>query len=106
MKFSVEKTTLLQSLLHVNKAIPTRSTLPILSCALFEIKNKKLSIRATNLEVYISVNINIEKTEAGNIAIPLNTLIDITSAMPEEFLYFDVSDIGKINIKSTCGKYP
>ena len=105
MKFSVEKATLLHSLQHVNKAIPTRSTLPILSCALFEITANKLSIRATNLEVYISVNLETEEAEEGKIAIPLNTLLDITSAMPEEFLHFDISDIGKVNIKSTCGKY-
>ena len=105
MKFSVEKNTLLHALQHVNKAIPTRSTLPILSCALFEIQKDHLSIRATNLEVYISVQIDIEEPETGTIAIPLNTLLDITSAMPEEFLHFETSDIGKVNIKSTCGKY-
>ena len=25
--------------------------------------------------------------------------------MPEDFLHFEISDIGKVNIKSTCGKY-
>jgi DNA polymerase-3 subunit beta len=105
MKFSVEKSTLLHSLQHVNKAIPTRSTLPILSCALFEIIEEHLSIRATNLEVYISVKIEVEDAVVGRVAIPLNTLLDITSAMPEEYLHFEISDIGKVNIKSTCGKY-
>ena len=105
MKFSVEKTTLLHSLQHVNKAVPTRSTLPILSCALFEISQEQLLIRATNLEVYISVKIDVEDVSTGKIAIPLNTLLDITNAMPEEFLHFETSDIGKVNIKNTCGKY-
>ena len=105
MKFSVEKTTLLHSLQHVNKAVPTRSTLPILSCALFEISEQQLLIRATNLEAYISVKVDVEDVSAGIIAIPLNTLLDITNAMPEEFLHFETSDIGKVNIKSSCGKY-
>ena len=105
MKFSVEKTTLLHSLQHVNKAIPARSTLPILSCALFEISQEQLLIRATNLEVYISVKVDVEDATTGTIAIPLNTLLDITNAMPEEFLHFETSDIGKVKIKSTCGKY-
>jgi len=105
MKFSVEKTTLLQSLQHVNKAIPTRSTLPILSCALFQTSKDQLLIRATNLEVYISVTIDVEEIDTGQVAIPLNTLLEITNAMPEEFLHFEISDIGKVNIKSTCGKY-
>jgi DNA polymerase-3 subunit beta len=105
MKFSIEKSQLLQSLQHINKAIPTRSTLPVLSCALFDLKDNKLTIRTTNLEVYISVVIEVEDTASGKIAIPMNTLLDITSAMPEEFLHFEISDIGKVNIQSTCGRY-
>jgi len=101
----VEKTILLSSLQHVNKAIPARSTLSILSCALFEISQDQLLIRASNLEVYISVKIEVEDASTGTIAIPLNTLLDITNAMPEEFLHFETSDIGKVKIKSTCGKY-
>ena len=96
MKFSVEKASLLHSLQHINKVIPSRSTLPILSCALFEIKNNQLLIRATNLEVYISVKIDVEDIQVGKVSIPLNTLLDITNAMPEEFLHFEISDIGKV----------
>jgi len=105
MKFSVEKSTLLHSLQHLIKAVPNRSTLPILSCALFETTNTTLSIRATNLEVYISVNIDLEESHPGMVAIPLSTLLEITTAMPEEFLHFEISDIGKVLISSTCGKY-
>jgi len=105
MKFSVEKATLLHSLQHLSKAVPTRSTLPILSCALFKTINNKLTIRATNLEVYISVEIEVDNSLPGMVAIPLNTLLEITMAMPEEFLHFEISDIGKVLISSTCGKY-
>ena len=105
MKFSIEKSTLLRSLQYVNKATPTRSTLPILSCVLFEVRENNLMIRTTSLEVYISLTVNIEESENGKIAVPLHTLLDITNAMPEEFLHFQISDIGKVNITSTCGKY-
>ena len=105
MKFSIEKSQLLQSLQYINKAIPTRSTLPVLSCALFNLKDNKLTIRTTNLEVYISVVVEVEEPISGNIAIPMSKLFDITTAMPEEFLHFEISDIGKVNIQSTCGKY-
>ena len=68
-------------------------------------KDNKLIIRTTNLEVYISVIVEVEEPTSGNIAIPMNTLFDITAAMPEEFLHFEISDIGKVNIQSSCGKY-
>ena len=68
-------------------------------------KDNKLTIRTTNLEVYISVVVEVEESISGNIAIPMSKLFDITTAMPEEFLHFEISDIGKVNIQSTCGKY-
>ena len=70
MKFSIEKSTLLRSLQYVNKATPTRSTLPILSCVLFEVRKNNLMIRTTSLEVYISLTVNIEESENGKIVVP------------------------------------
>ena len=42
MKFSINKNTLQTTLQLLSKAVPTRSTLPIISCALFTHKNNNL----------------------------------------------------------------
>ena len=105
MKFSIDKTTLLNILQLLSKTIPTRSTLPIISCALFTIKNKKLNVRATDLEVSICFNCNIENDIDGSIAIPLHKLLEITNALPEGKINFSISDIGKVSIECLQGQY-
>ena len=105
MKFSIEKNILLQSLQLLSKAIPTRSTLPILSCALFKIENKNLHIRSTDLEISIKSKCEISNSENGSIAIPLSKLLEITNVMPNELINFNISDIGKVNIECSSGMY-
>ena len=105
MKFSIDKNTLQTTLQLLSKAIPTRSTLPIISCALFTHKDNNLFIRTTDLEISINLNRNVENGEDGCVAIPLNKLLEITSAMPNNKISFSISDIGKVNIDCNSGKY-
>jgi len=105
MKFSINKNSLLIKLQLLSKVIPNRSTLPIISSALFTIKNNILNIRATDLEISINLKIEIKNGEEGNVAIPLSKLLEITNAMPENLMKFNVSDIGKVNIECNEGKY-
>ena len=105
MKFSIYKNTLQTTLQLLSKAIPTRSTLPIICCALFTHKDKKLFIRTTDLEISISLSCNIENGEDGCVAIPLNKLLEITNAMPNNEIFFNISDIGKVNIECNNGTY-
>jgi DNA polymerase-3 subunit beta len=105
MKFSIDKKTLLTNLQLLSKAIPTRSTLPIISSALFTIENNTLNLRSTDLEISINLKCEIEDGENGCIAIPLSKLLEITSAMPNNKINFDVSDIGKVKINCNTGQY-
>ena len=105
MEFSIDKATLLKNLQLISKAIPSRSTLPIISSALFTVKDNILSLRATDLEISINLNCNIEGGENGCVAIPLSKLLEITNAMPESKIDFSVSDIGKMNISCNAGRY-
>ena len=105
MTFSIGRKDLLNVLQILSKAIPTRSTLPIISCALFTKNKDNLNIRTTDLEISISINCSVENEESGSIAIPMNKLLEITSAMPDEKINFSISDIGKINIDCQQGLY-
>ena len=105
MKFTLDKSALLKNLQLLSKAIPQRSTLPIISSALFIVKDEILSLRATDLEISISLKYKIEGGEDGCVAIPLGKLLEITSAMPEKNIDFSVSDIGKMNISCNSGRY-
>ena len=105
MKFSIDKTTLLKKLQLLSKAVPARSTLPIIGSALFSYKNKVLNIRATDLEISINLTCNIEEGEEGNIAIPVGKLLEITNVLPATKINFTTSDIGKVNIECNSGQY-
>ncbi len=105
MKFSIEKNILLNSLQILSKATPIRSTLPIISSALFTIVDNKLNIRATDLEISINIECEIENHENGSIAIPLAKLLEITNVLPNDIINFLISDIGKVNINCSKGEY-
>ena len=105
MRFLIDKNKLQTILQLLSKAIPARSTLPIISCALFTHKENKLFIRTTDLEISIHLSCNITGGEDGCVAIPLNKLLEITNAMPNNDIAFNISDIGKVNIECNSGKY-
>ena len=105
MNFLINKNKLYETLNILSKATPKRSTLPIINCALFTQTNNKLNIRTTDLEISISINCEVEGDVTGSIAIPINKLLEITSAIPEGQIKIKVSDIGKVNIECEKGKY-
>ena len=92
MKFTINKTSLLKILQPLSKAIPIRSTLPVLGCALFTQKNNKLNIRTTDLEISISIDCDVKNFVEGSVAIPLNKLLEITNAIKEGTIDFSISD--------------
>ena len=103
MKFTIDKNALLKNLQLLSKAVPSRSTLPIISSVLFTVKEETLSLRATDLEISINLKHKIKGGEEGCVAIPIGKLLEITSAMPEKNIDFSVSDIGKMNISCNAG---
>ena len=105
MKFTIDKNILLSNLQLISKATPLRSTIPIISSAIFIVENSKLKIRSTDLEISISSICGVDNSEDGSIAIPVSKLLEITNAMPNEKIKFVVSDIGKVNIESSFGNY-
>ena len=105
MKFTIDKNILQESLFHLSKIIPTRSTMPILNCILFSVSGNRLIIKSTNLDTYISSEIDIKLGEDGSICIPAFKLNEILSALPECELNFSTSTNGKITITNNIGNY-
>jgi DNA polymerase III subunit beta len=106
MKFIVSTTSLLKSLQVINGVINTSSVLPILEDFLFEIKDGKLTIFATDLETSMSTEIRVESKENGKIAIPARILIDTLKTLPEQPLTFKVDPkTFAVEITSETGKY-
>lgn len=84
MKFIISSTALLRSLQKISGVLSTSSTLPILEDFLFDLKDGKLKITASDLETTISVELDVDMSEDdGVIAIPAKMLLDIMKTFAE-----------------------
>ena len=105
MSYKINTDDLLRVLQQTIKVIPTRSTKPILSCALFSF-SENLAIRASNQETSISTTININsQAKEGHVAIPIGRLIEITSNLKEKEIEFSLLENNKVEIKTKSGKF-
>ncbi len=106
MKLSTSKTEFQTALQKLSRATPTRSTLPILSCVLFQVNEGNTILRATDLEITIVVTLATSIEDPGSAAIPLQTLLDITNELPEDArLTISVDDKYRVELKTEAGTY-
>ena len=84
MKFIVSSSELLRGVMAVSKAIPAKSPQPILENFLFELKDSRLSITASDSELTLKTDVEVESTEVeGRIAVPAKHMIDLLKALPD-----------------------
>lgn len=106
MRFIISSTTLLKQLQSISGVLSTSSSLPILEDFLFDIKDGKLSIFASDLDNTISTSVVIESQEDGRIAIPGKLLLETLKSFPDQPLTFSVNtETFGIDIASSFGKY-
>ena len=105
MKFSTSKTELQQALQKLSRVSPTRSTLPILSCVLIESSNERTTLRATDLELTVELEISVSIEKEGSIATPLKQLLDITNELAETRITISADDRNRIEIQTDMGVY-
>ena len=110
MKFTVPSAELREALTAVNGAVPSKSTLPILECVLFERDGDALKVSATDLEVSIVQKVAVSfqtngTDEKQRIAVPARRLLDTLRALPA--LPVTVTTDGEFNVELTTdqGRY-
>jgi len=105
MKISTSKTELQSALQKLSKAVPNRSTLPILSFALFQVDDENTIIRSTDLEITIVTKLPATIKETGSAAIPLQPLLEITNEINDDRITLSVNQQNKIELKTDNGVY-
>jgi len=83
MKFSVAREALLKPLQAVIGVVERRQTMPILSNVLLVTKEGQLSVTATDLEVELVAQAEVETEAGGEITVSGRKLLDICRALPE-----------------------
>jgi DNA polymerase-3 subunit beta len=83
MHIICKKDNLLKGFQAVSKAVASRAILPILSNVLFEAKDSKLFLKATDLEIGVEAVIDSEILVEGNITLPALALQNILPKLPD-----------------------
>ncbi len=93
MEFNISSSELLRGTLAASKTIPAKSpSSPILTNFLFVLKDNVLEITASDTEVTLKTQVEVENTvEEGAIAVPAMRMVDLLKALPDQ----------PLNIKTT-----
>lgn len=85
MKLIISSSELLKGVMAVAKAIPAKSPLPILENFLFDLKGNILEITASDSELTLKTQIEVENTaEEGRIAVPAKHVMDLLKELPDQ----------------------
>ena len=106
MSFKVNTKNLLEALQKTVKVVPSRSTLPILGCSLFDFSNQKMILKATNLETSISESIEIVgEMPQSPIAVPIGRLLEITNNISDKEIELNITEKQQLEIKTETGSF-
>nr|WP_234397628.1 DNA polymerase III subunit beta [Sneathiella glossodoripedis] len=83
MKLTIERSTLLSALNHVQSVVERRNTIPILSNILLSAENGSLGLIATDLDLAINEKVPAEIQSPGAITAPAHLLYDIVRKLPD-----------------------
>lgn len=109
MKFTIDKSVLLENLNNVIKGVSTKNVIPVLNGIKFDLKSEGLYLTASDSELTINSFIdsreikNIEKE--GSIIIQSKYIIDIIRKMPSNVINFEVIDSLRIRIYTESNQY-
>jgi DNA polymerase-3 subunit beta len=109
MKFTAASSDLLKAFQTVAGAVPTKSTLPILECILFEADGNTLRLSATDLEISIrqklAVTLKGSNGAPTRVAVPAKRLLDTLRALPEVPVDFEADGDFNVSLRTDRGRY-
>lgn len=106
MKFIASSSQLLKHLQSISGTILSNNALSILDNFLFDIEGNSLKIHASDLESFMSTEMEVESDEGGQIAISAKMLLDVLKTFPDQPLSFKKNEsTNHVEISSDYGQY-
>jgi DNA polymerase III subunit beta len=105
MKLTVERDKLLTPLQAVMGVVERRQTMPILANVLLAVRDGKLSITATDLEVELVAASEVLVQQSGDITVPGRKFLDILRALPSDASVSLTADGDKVVIKAGRSRF-
>ena len=92
MKFTLSSTTLSSRLQALARVINSKNSLPILNCFLFEVREGKLFLTASDSENVIRTSVELTECDGeGRFCLTNKTILDAVKELSEEPLTFEVN---------------
>lgn len=104
MKLKIERKRLQELLDKVYPIVPVKSTMPVLSSILVEVKDGNIYLSATDLECSITTKGEAEVIEEGAVALSGKELYGIVKELPDSTIGFEVAEL-VTTIKCGKGRY-
>lgn len=106
MNFKVNSKELEKLLTKIIPAIPSKTPMQILEYFLFELKDGKLTIYATDLEISLKSSINVAAEENFSGLLPAKRLYDLVRSLKDTSILFQVNlSNNTINLSTEKGHY-
>ena len=102
MKFTITRDSLQEGLVAVAAAVPTKTTLPVLSNILVEATSKGLRLSGTDLDIAVSTTVAASVDQEGAITLPARKLVEIVRELPSAGIR--VAGSGEQRVSLECGR--
>ena len=102
MKIVCSKSSLLNGVQTVSKAVPNKTTMSILECILVDTRTGEIKLTANDMELGIETVIDGEIIEKGIIALDAKIFLEIVRKLPDNDITIETDDSFKTTI--TCEK--
>lgn len=105
MRFTVDRATLLKALAHVQSVVEKRNTIPILANLMLSVRNGRLSLSATDMEIAVVEDVAATTGEDGATTAPAVTLYEIVRRLPDEAQIELTHSGGDAALELRAGRY-
>lgn len=109
MKFIINSQLFAKNLQALSGVLTTNNNVPIISCFHFNLEDKTLTVKATDLETTITTTMELEEASSDNlsqIAVPAKMLLDILKSLSDGPITFSVDENNYgIELRAREGKY-
>lgn len=102
MKFTCNKSDINEAINIVLKAVPGKTTMPILECVVIEAADNELKLTTNDMSLGIETRLSANIEEEGIILVNAKMISEIIRKLPDEDVYFEADN--NENILLFCGK--
>ncbi len=92
MKFTCNRSLLVDKLTILARGVSTRSALPVLSGILLRAEDGRLDLYSTDMELSIKASLAIDVEREGELVIPARLFSDIVRNLPEDEVTVEASE--------------